>query len=976
MAWVVTPPTQTQASKTGWVTSPTTTPTTPQRGWLGSGQVLIMWGPRGAGALTVTTMARPFIAALLAGDGELFVDLLKREYRPAALTGDGQLRADYSQIHPAAPQFNSMGFLFGDTVSTHLEPEFSGDGALYGYWDGLTAVVGIGYGIDCFFSSEGTLVPSFETIYVLFTEFAAEGTLTGPLVPKLMADLAASGQLSATDFAVYVRTVALLASGTLSATDFAAYLRSIGFTGAGAFTNLLQILYTPAAGGAGTVSATTKQIYANAPAFSGGGTLSAEAFGGMLPKLTGLGTLSGIGLASYLRSVGLSGVGGLAGAGFPRYTRGFGDDFNRADSTTSAGPGWTNRLGVIGVSGNAAYAENSQTNWCIATPDTPMAGDDGEASIVVGPANASENMFVGLGLNAAGQGAFYYCNGSGHYIFNQDAWPVQWAGVASAAGATIVTGDRMTIRRVGNVYTGLLNGVPQVSWTDSGNLIPRDANHRLYEVGLYPGTRIVDTFYANDIGVLSGSGTASAATMQIAQIPTQQNVVVSPDFENDTAWQWMGGVQTTEQARSGTKSRKLTGAANWVQLLINNEPTGGLLLTPAAPGQIIHAECFVRAHSSNVGTGTVYLRIQPRDAAAADVGAGFFGTYWQSTIPNNGWLKMVADLVMPATTTQFYTDILLDPAVPTGDVFYFDDVGIYGNSAAGSIGTGTLSATRYPVHAVTANFSGGGTLSATATRLYTPTSETNTARTNQPIPAGTFNVRVSLIGAGGGGGPGSGGSFSARGGGGGGGGGAKLIVTLPVSSLGATYSVTRPLGGNSATAGAAATFVSGPTSVSAGGGGAGGTGTTSGQAAGGTGGVASAHGTRTNGGGGGLGGNASGSNGGGGTVGTNSGAGGGGGGGRNSIGTSYAGGTGGAGVGVTGGAGAGAGGSQGTAGGNASPLPFNTGGGGGGGAGSNGNNVTGGGGGDYGSGGGGGGGGNTVFQGGQGGDSYTLVEFL
>jgi hypothetical protein len=139
------------------------------------------------------------------------------------------------------------------------------------------------------------------------------------------------------------------------------------------------------------------------------------------------------------------------------------------------------------------------------------------------------------------------------------------------------------------------------------------------------------------------------------------------------------------------------------------------------------------------------------------------------------------------------------------DSFQADDIFIW-PSLTGLQGGGTLSAiTQGERYLFPAALSGVGTLSATAT-AFVPFNETNTARTNQPIPLGTRGCYVTLIGAGG---TGSGG------GGGGGGGGAGIARTfVPVANLGATYSV-----GVATSPTANSTFTSGSVSFTAGGGG-------------------------------------------------------------------------------------------------------------------------------------------------------------
>jgi hypothetical protein len=72
------------------------------------------------------------------------------------------------------------------------------------------------------------------------------------------------------------------------------------------------------------------------------------------------------------------------------------------------------------------------------------------------------------------------------------------------------TGDTITLRRVGNVYTALKNGNPigaGLTWTDSGNLLARDANHRLVGCGGATGVVGSHTMAAKEApGLGSGGG--------------------------------------------------------------------------------------------------------------------------------------------------------------------------------------------------------------------------------------------------------------------------------------------------------------------------------------------------------------------------------------------------------------------------------------------------------------------------------------
>ena len=498
----------------------------------------------------------------------------------------------------------------------------------------------------------------------------------------------------------------------------------------------------------------------------------------------------------------LTGSGTLSATVSQRYTLGYFDDFNRVDSTVSPGNGWVNRVAAgLGISGNALYPTVAGATWCIATAPVAMNSNDMEVSVIFGGHSGGyDATMIFLGCNEAGEGAFLHTTGTAFYIFTQTAW-YNWTNQHGVGVGQMYAGDRITVQRYGNTYVGYLNGIQAMTWPDTGNIVPRDANHRLVGAGLYndnAGYRSFDSFSTRDIEWLSGNGTLTASVE--GRIPV------------------------------------------------------------------------------------------PRSAA----------------------------------------------------------------------------------------LSGDGTLSATMARYFPsgPFNETNTARTNQAVPAGTFGAWVTLAAGGGGGGSGSGGSFSARAGGGGGGGGARIARSfVPRSAMGSTYSVVRGLGGAAGAAGGVSSFVSSPASVSCAGGGQGGNASGGTQGTAGGAGVCTVSGatvTQINGGAGAIGGPTN-ANAAAGANQTTASPGGGGGGGRDAIGTSRAGGKGGNSNNATGGNGASAGGSQGSPGG-AAAAP-NPGGGGGGGAGSNGNTVTGGAGGVYGAGGGGGGGGNTVFTGGIGGDGYTLIEW-
>jgi hypothetical protein len=192
----------------------------------------------------------------------------------------------------------------------------------------------------------------------------------------------------------------------------------------------------------------------------------------------------------------------------------FTDLFNRANSATAIGNGWTPRANVLGINGNAAYPVTANV-WDEASAPVVMGSNDMEVSITLGALTGSADYTVILlGMNAAGEGLFAFFNGgAGVTLYYQGKWDT--TGLANYATANIASqtaGDVFTIRRIGNAYSVYQNGNLVLPWVDSGNIIPRDANHRIVGIAGYTdGTnyRAIDSFSAKDIGPFSSVGTLS-----------------------------------------------------------------------------------------------------------------------------------------------------------------------------------------------------------------------------------------------------------------------------------------------------------------------------------------------------------------------------------------------------------------------------------------------------------------------------------
>jgi hypothetical protein len=207
------------------------------------------------------------------------------------------------------------------------------------------------------------------------------------------------------------------------------------------------------------------------------------------------------------------------------------DQFNQANSTSSLGPNWTNRHGVMGIINNGAYGVTGSATFNTATYNTVMTSDDQVVSVTLGTFNGSNGAndavwcLVGASSGGTEYVIGYFRNGT-PIIYSCANWnPAASPTIRATGTATSWTvGDTLSIQRVGIVYTLLKNGValPGASWADNGNVVTRDADHRLVGIGAYNNAeyRIIDEWAS---GNYSGS-----ASLQLAGVTyTQSNVFAS-----------------------------------------------------------------------------------------------------------------------------------------------------------------------------------------------------------------------------------------------------------------------------------------------------------------------------------------------------------------------------------------------------------------------------------------------------------------
>jgi hypothetical protein len=185
---------------------------------------------------------------------------------------------------------------------------------------------------------------------------------------------------------------------------------------------------------------------------------------------------------------------------------------------------------------------------------------------------------------------------------------------------------------------------------------------------------------------------SSSAVAGMAQIyQSIGNMIVDPSFENDASWVNAWGAQSTDAARHGTKSRRLTatGAGRTVdRIILTHDGTGAPLMLPTAGDDMRYwVFAHLRKHASNTGGGTVHVAIRYIDtsgveqiAHASDVTA--------DSLPTGGWNRHWAHVELGTDAREIFASIELGSDIPNGDQFYVDQVAFKDVSAI-NLGSGT-----------------------------------------------------------------------------------------------------------------------------------------------------------------------------------------------------------------------------------------------------------------------------------------------
>jgi len=408
------------------------------------------------------------------------------------------------------------------------------------------------------------------------------------------------------------------------------------------------------------------------------------------------------------------------------------DDFNRANSSITAGTDWINRNNTMGISDNAAYGVVSGA-WNVASYNTPATANDMEASIRLGvPAGdlGWDFCYVGIGFNAAGEGVFVDTNaiGGGFSIYTQTDWALGGLVNQANLGATWVIGDILTIKRAGNIYTVYKNGVNTgLNWTDSGGLVPIDSSHRTAAIGAYEngtGSRRIDSFTASPVGgaiptpvsaTLTGAGALSATTF--ASYPRAAALTGAGTLSATTvkvapvsAALAGAGTLSATTVKVALVSAALAGAGAFSGSAMMFIAFGGIPPATGSLSAIIAIGTGVYPDVTGVGTlSAMVYGIVPKTASLS--GSGALSARMDRALP----VAWSGGGVLVTATQQIYSK---QPALSGGGTLA--DPAFYGTGfkSVDANGTGTVSATWMARPFVYPVLASAGTMAATLGMQY------------------------------------------------------------------------------------------------------------------------------------------------------------------------------------------------------------------------------------------------------------------
>jgi hypothetical protein len=301
----------------------------------------------------------------------------------------------------------------------------------------------------------------------------------------------------------------------------------------------------------------------------------------------------------------------------------FSDTFTRADSTTSPGPGWTNRNGTPGVKSNQFYNSNTTTGNQAQTASStavPASNDAQVTATLAQIATGECNLF----LNSSSSKVCAICQPT-NIIRTTTDWGL---GGGQTTRATLsgshTNGDVYTLKQVGTLFTAYRNGVSIGTWDDTGGYIPRTSGQRNAGLHIYHST-VNDTgrwdnFILEDLGA-----TASTVVMDNINNPPVTGMTGTMGATLRTVSASLTAAQTQTGAVAASV-RPLSASASGAQMV----PVTGTIAATAAP-------LTAAVTGGHAQTGTIAAATQP-------VAAALSGTQMQTGVIAASARPVTADL--------------------------------------------------------------------------------------------------------------------------------------------------------------------------------------------------------------------------------------------------------------------------------------------------------------------------------------------
>lgn len=174
----------------------------------------------------------------------------------------------------------------------------------------------------------------------------------------------------------------------------------------------------------------------------------------------------------------------------------YSDNFNRANSATSVGTDWTNRLGTCGISSNTFYIAASTG---FATYNNVMGTDNHSVSAKVTAVGSGAGGIIAISAGSSGTVAYLWVTATNSWLYLATGLTLSSPHVEAFSAGGSAVGDVWTVSVSGTVYTVKQNSTVKMN-VDTASTFTHDSAHRMVGLGgtIFGGSWGWDDFAAWD----------------------------------------------------------------------------------------------------------------------------------------------------------------------------------------------------------------------------------------------------------------------------------------------------------------------------------------------------------------------------------------------------------------------------------------------------------------------------------------------